>query len=142
MLLFRSIQHRKFRVNLSFPCLPTDRHKFGCVGVEWKIFGGVLAQNYGGPFAKFDGLLRVDSIADRQDNVQTIKDHWLVRICDPHFLQVTFLVDFTILKNALQMSRDNRLISFIQIHNVGLRCPKRVGIKIPSDFIVFIASKF
>ena len=80
----------------------------------------MVAQNSRGPLAETGPLLRLDPVADGDDDVEAVENYRLVGKSKMHFLHIAFFVQLSLVEDIAQMSRDNRLIPIEQGYHLRL----------------------
>lgn len=64
----------------------------------------VLFENPRGPLAEAGALLRLDPVADGDDDIQVVEGNRLIGICKMHFLHIAFFVQLPLTENIPHMA--------------------------------------
>jgi hypothetical protein len=86
----------------------------------------MILQDGGRPDAELGAALRLDPVADGDDDIEVVKSGGFVRICNMDFLHIAFFLQFPVLEDIPEMAGDNRLISLEKLHHLRLGEPDRL----------------
>lgn len=110
--------------------------EFPCTLVSYPHFRGRVdatpATRICGPLAETGPLLRLDPVADRDDDVEVVQCYRLVGKSKLHFLHIAFFFQRSLLENVPYMTGDNRLFAGKQNCHLILGQPD--GLMIEANF--------
>ena len=83
---------------------------FQPIVVKYESLADILVEYLGGPLAKSGRSKRGHAVAYSDNGVKTIKGYWLIGICNLHFLQTAFFIQFTTIKDITQMTGNAEIL--------------------------------
>lgn len=102
--------------------------------VQHKTFEYEFFQRIRCPDAKLGGLIGIDAVADRDDDIQIIESDRLGRMSKVHFLHIALFIQFPALKDVLQMPGDNASIPSKEIGKLLLCQPDCFALNNDANF--------